>query len=191
MVSDRLQPTLLSSTSNTSLPKHRTLERARRSAERARLRVAEIPIVNDTAPARQGLDRAPWESVLTAARARLTRAPEHGAHRNRHEKPRTDSDARRWRALLPRSARLPADPFEEGRSDNQGGSVLPARARQGQQDPLGAALHRRRRRARARARAARRDPRAGRRPIAVPRGLAAASATAHSRTPADSYPPPR
>jgi hypothetical protein len=70
--------------------------------------------MNDTAPARHGLGRAPWEQVLTAARARLMRSA------------RDLALIQTLGAAGPRSheARaLPADPFDRDRSDSQGGSV--------------------------------------------------------------------
>jgi hypothetical protein len=169
MVSDRLQPTLLSSTSNTSLPTHRTPERARRSAESARLRVAEIPTVNDTAPARQGLDRAPWECMLTATRARLTRAPR-GARCSPHTAARNLALIQKLAGAAPRfTKRAPCPPTRSRKPARTTRAARCTRActtratRSARWAP-----HRRRRRARALARAARRDPRAGRRPDPVP-----------------------
>jgi integrase/recombinase XerD len=78
----------------------------------------------DGAPSRQGLDRPTWEQVLTVARARLaTSARSRG----------TAAAAARDLALVQvlggaglrsgEARSLPVDPFDQGRSDNQGGSV--------------------------------------------------------------------
>jgi site-specific recombinase XerD len=86
--------------------------------------MVEIPTVNDTAPTHQGLDRATWEAVLTVARARLT-APA----RARGSQAAAIRDLALLQVLGGAGLRsgearaLPVDPFDRGRSDNQGGSV--------------------------------------------------------------------
>jgi site-specific recombinase XerD len=86
--------------------------------------MVEIPTVTDTAPARRGLDRPSWEGVLTVARARLT------ASARRRCSPHT---AARDLALIQvlggtglrshEARALSADPFDQGRTDNHGGSA--------------------------------------------------------------------
>jgi site-specific recombinase XerD len=86
--------------------------------------MVEIATVTDTAPARQGLDSATWERVLTVARARLT-----GSARQRCSPHTAARDLALIQVLGGAGLRsheargLPADPFDQGRSDNQGGAV--------------------------------------------------------------------
>jgi integrase/recombinase XerD len=86
--------------------------------------MVEIPTVTDGAPSRQGLDRPTWERVLTVARARLTTSA-----RSRG----TAAAAARDLALVQvlggaglrsgEARTLVVEPFDQGRSDNHGGSV--------------------------------------------------------------------
>ena len=86
--------------------------------------MVEIPTETDTAPARQGLDQVTWDRVLAHARARST--PTARARGSREA-------AVRDLALLQvlggaglrsgEARRLPVSPFDQGRADNQGGSV--------------------------------------------------------------------
>ena len=84
----------------------------------------EIPTVTDTTTPRQGLDRGTWERVLTVARARLA-----SSTRGRSSHPTAVRDLALIQVLGGAGLRsheartLPANPFDQGRSDNQGGSV--------------------------------------------------------------------
>jgi site-specific recombinase XerD len=84
----------------------------------------EIPTVTGAAKLREGLDRRTWERVLTVARARLA-----GSSRGRGSQAAAVRDLALIQALGGAGLRshevrtLGADPFERGRSDNQGGSV--------------------------------------------------------------------
>ncbi len=86
--------------------------------------MVEIPTVSDAAPTRHGLDRATWDGVLTVARARLA-APA----RARGSQAAAIRDLALLQVLGGAGLRsgearaLPVDPFDRGRSDNQGGSV--------------------------------------------------------------------
>ncbi|MGZ6565086.1 MAG: tyrosine-type recombinase/integrase [Solirubrobacteraceae bacterium] len=84
----------------------------------------EIPTVTGATKLREGLDRKTWERVLTVARARLA-----GSTRGRGSRAAAVRDLAVIQALGGAGLRshevrsLAADPFERGRSDNQGGSV--------------------------------------------------------------------
>ena len=84
----------------------------------------EIPTVRGETQLRAGLDRRMWERVLTVARARLT-----GSASGRGSPAAAIRDLAVIQALGGAGLRshevrtLAADPFERGRSDNQGGSV--------------------------------------------------------------------
>ena len=84
----------------------------------------EIPTVSGETQLREGLDRKTWERVLTVARARLT-----GSASGRGSRAAAIRDLAVIQALGGAGLRshevrtLAADPFERGRSDNQGGSV--------------------------------------------------------------------
>jgi site-specific recombinase XerD len=86
--------------------------------------MVEIPTVNDTAPARQGLDRATWERVLALSRARLTKSA-----RSRCSAAAATRDLALIHVLGGAGLRsgetrsLPLDPFDQGRSDNHGGAL--------------------------------------------------------------------
>jgi site-specific recombinase XerD len=86
--------------------------------------MVEIPTISDSAPTRQGLDRAAWEAVLTVARSRLT-----ASARARGSQAAAIRDLALLQVLGGAGLRsgearaLPVDPFDSGRSDNQGGSV--------------------------------------------------------------------
>ena len=87
--------------------------------------MVEIPTETDTAPTRQGLEQVTWDRVLAHARARSTpTARARGSY----------EAAVRDLALIQvlggaglrsgEARRLPANPFDPGRADNQGGSVF-------------------------------------------------------------------
>jgi site-specific recombinase XerD len=84
----------------------------------------EIPTETASTPARQGLDQHSWERVLMIARARLA-----GSTRARCSPAAASRDLALVQALGGAGLRshearaLPADPFDQGRSDNRGGSV--------------------------------------------------------------------
>ncbi len=84
----------------------------------------EIPTVTGHTTVREGLDRRTWERVLTVARARLA-----SSSRGRASAPAAVRDLALIQTLGGAGLRshevrvLPADPFDPGRSDNQGGSV--------------------------------------------------------------------
>ena len=86
--------------------------------------MVEIPTVTDSAPTRQGLDRETWQGVLTVARARLI-----DTARARGSQPAAIRDLALIQVLGGAGLRsgearvLAVDPFDQGRSDNQGGSV--------------------------------------------------------------------
>jgi site-specific recombinase XerD len=86
--------------------------------------MVEIPTVTDMSPARRGLDRPSWERVLTFARARLA-----GSARARCSPHTAARDLALIQVLGGAGLRsqearsLPLDPFDQGRSDNHGGSV--------------------------------------------------------------------
>ena len=86
--------------------------------------MVEIPTVNDTAPARQGLDRPSWERVLTVARARLTTSARMRCSAHTAARDLALIQVLGGAGLRSHEARaLPVDPFDQGRSDNHGGSV--------------------------------------------------------------------
>jgi site-specific recombinase XerD len=94
--------------------------------------MVEIPTVTDSAPARQGLDRPSWQRVLTVARARLTtsaRSRARAAAAARDLAAAAARDLALIQVLVGAGLRsgearsLPVDPFDQGRSDNHGGSV--------------------------------------------------------------------
>jgi len=86
--------------------------------------MVDIPTVTDTAPARQGLDKDAWERVLAHARARLA-----GSARSRCSPQTAARDLALIEVLGGAGLRsgeartLPVDPFDQGRSDNHGGTV--------------------------------------------------------------------
>ena len=86
--------------------------------------MVEIPTVHDTAPARQGLDRQAWEQVLTVARARLAGSPRARCSPIAAGRDLALIETLGGAGLRSHEARsLPTDPFDQGRSDNQGESV--------------------------------------------------------------------
>ena len=86
--------------------------------------MVEIPTIHDTAPARQGLNRQAWEQVLTVARARLAGSPRARCSPIAAGRDLALIETLGGAGLRSHEARsLPTDPFDQGRSDNRGGSV--------------------------------------------------------------------
>ena len=86
--------------------------------------MVEIPTVTDTAPTRQGLDRDTWQQVLTVARARLTTSARARGSTAAAARDLALIQVLGGAGLRSGEARaLALDPFDRGRSDNQGGSV--------------------------------------------------------------------
>jgi integrase/recombinase XerD len=86
--------------------------------------MVEIPTVTDHAPARQGLDRATWERVLTVARARLAPGARQRCSRHTAARDLALIQTLGGAGLRSQEARtLPVEPFDQGRSDNRGGMV--------------------------------------------------------------------
>lgn len=86
--------------------------------------MVEIPTVTATAPARVGLDRPSWEHVLTVARTRLTASARARCSPHTAARDLALIQVLGGAGLRSHEARaLPVDPFDQGRSDNHGGSV--------------------------------------------------------------------
>jgi integrase/recombinase XerC len=86
--------------------------------------MVEIPTVDDTAPARRGLERDSWERVLTVARARLSTSARMRCSAHTAARDLALVQVLGGAGLRSHEARaLPVEPFDQGRSDNYGGSV--------------------------------------------------------------------